>query len=414
MSNQMTLTKKEYFESANIETFVPVKGLRTGTEYMMREYMYAVLIPDRSHPLSCVSVSNNSFSIDLWTGCALQCSYCHVQGMVEDMQGEGKMHVKPVKRNSFTVDEIVDSLIEHPYFISDKSIISIGTSSTEPFARGEVCNSTFDLMRAFTKRGLKNPFWIVTKFGIPADKIVDFEEIAQTNKIIISLCWSNAPKEIEPARNNRFAHLEKIRHINNISVNWYMRPLVPEWNGTVENVAYMINFVKENYSGCIDSIVPGGLRWTEGIEYGLTEARDLEMPQIIKEDNIKSMSDELWESIVEMCNESFPGVPVFYHSSCALTHALEVPSITLLQFEKPMDCGRSVCPDSQRSICTNCSISEQSVFKVQSKLDEIGIPVNVVSLDEKNLQLETTPSLDTFTPAVRQTILRVIADAINN
>ncbi|MEB4861263.1 radical SAM family protein [Priestia megaterium] len=413
MNKQVTMSKKEYFNLANTEDFVSVNGLRTGTEYLMREYMYAVLIPDRNHPLSCVSVSNNSFSIDLWTGCAFQCSYCHVQGMIEDMQDNGRMPRRPVKRNNFSIDEIVDSLIEHPYFIPNKSIISIGTSSTEPFAKGPVADSTFELMRAFIERGLRNPFWIVTKFGIPGDKVKDFEEISKTNKIIISLCWANAPKEIEPAQNNRFLNLEKISHINNISVNWYLRPLVPEWNGNTENVRYMMEFVKENYSGLIDSIVPGGLRWTEGIEYGLTEARNLEMPEIIKQDNIKSMTDEFWNSIVDLAKEHFPDVPVFYHSSCALSHALNLPSITLVQYEKSNDCANSVCPLSQRNLCNGCSIDDQSIKRTQDKLDHIGIPVEILSIDEQNLQLDTNPSLDEFTPAIRQTVLRVIADSIN-
>ena len=406
------ISKNDYFKLANIETFSPVKGLRSDNDYLMRDYMYAVLVPDRSHPLSCVSVSNNSFSIDLWTGCSFQCSYCHVQGMIEDIGDDGKMLVQPVKRNNFSIDEIVDSLIEHPYFIANTSLISIGTSSIEPFAKGEVVDSTFDLMQAFVKRGLTNPFWIVTKYGIPSQKITDFEQITKTNRIIISLCWANAPKEIEPAQNNRFRNLEKIQHIDNISVNWYMRPFVPEWNGTPENVLHMVKYVKENYDGMIDSIVPGGLRWTEGIEYGLTEARDLEMPPIIKEDNIKSMSDDLWNYIVKVTKEYFPTTPVYYHSSCALTHALEVPSITLLQFEKQHDCSISVCPISQREKCNNAKIDDQSVYRAQAELDRVEIPVKILSLDEKNLKVETSPPLKEFTPAIKQSILRIISNSI--
>ena len=49
-----------------------------------------------------------------------------------------RMRNKPVRRNDFTIEKIIDSLVDHPFFEKDKTVLSIGTSSTEPFARGEV------------------------------------------------------------------------------------------------------------------------------------------------------------------------------------------------------------------------------------------------------------------------------------
>ena len=78
--------RSDIIEKSNKEEFITVVGENSGKQYRFYKHMYGVLEPDRESPLSCVSVANNSLSIDLWTGCALQCSYCHVQGIYEDIK----------------------------------------------------------------------------------------------------------------------------------------------------------------------------------------------------------------------------------------------------------------------------------------------------------------------------------------
>ena len=63
-------SKQEYFTAANSEPRVNITGMTTGREFSVREYTFGVLVPDSNHPLSCVSVSNSSLSIDLWVGCS--------------------------------------------------------------------------------------------------------------------------------------------------------------------------------------------------------------------------------------------------------------------------------------------------------------------------------------------------------
>jgi hypothetical protein len=89
---------------------------------------------------------------------------------------------RPKRRNSFSVDQILDELVKHPFFIADETIISIGTASTEPFAPGPVTESTFEIMNAFIRRGLRNPFWIVTKGGVPKGIKLDFARISNVTR----------------------------------------------------------------------------------------------------------------------------------------------------------------------------------------------------------------------------------------
>lgn len=401
-------SKTEYFTAVNSEPLVKLKGMTTGQEFSLREYTYGALVPDSNHPLSSVSVSNSSLSIDLWVGCAWQCRYCHVQGTFQDLAEQGTMPKKSQRRNSFSVDQILDELVKHPFFVADETIISIGTASTEPFAPGPVTNSTFEIMDAFVRRGLRNPFWIVTKGGIPKGRKLDFARISNaTRGLMISLCWADNPDTIEPVRNNRFLNAEEAKEAG-ATIAWYMRPIVPEWSGNRDRIEMMMLWVKKHYSKIIDMIVPGGLRWTEGIENGLVEIHNLPMPSIPRDDNVKSLPQELMDYIFSLSAEHFPSIPVYIKSSCALTQMLKIPSITSVQVFARSECESSRCPLAQRQICAQGSAYNMTVERAQNILDNLGIPAHVVSWDI-NQGLVTHPEMSKFTYAVRQTVFKHLA-----
>ncbi|MEK7647485.1 MAG: hypothetical protein AAB384_00430 [Patescibacteria group bacterium] len=383
-------------------------GMTTGREFALREYSYGVLVPDKNHPLSCVSVSNSSLSIDLWVGCAWQCRYCHVQGTNQDLAEQGTMPRRPRLRTAFTIGQIVDALVEHPFFVADVSVISIGTASTEPFAPA-IVDSTFDIMNEFVRRGLRNPFWIVTKGGIPKGRKVDFARIVSASRgLMISLCWAGNPKEIEPMRNNRFLNVEEAKEAG-ATIAWYLRPIVPEWSGSSEHIDMMMLWVKQHYSGIIDMIVPGGLRWTEGIENGLVEIHKLAMPDISRGDNEKSLPQELVDSIFALSGQYFPGVPVYLKSSCALTHMLKIPSITSVHAFARAECEASRCPAEQRRICAKGAAYDMTVEKAQDILRRLGVPARVLGWDGTG-GLITSPALSEFAYAIRQTIFKSLAE----
>jgi DNA repair photolyase len=400
-------TKWDYFAAINSEPLVQIKGMTTGQEFSLREYTYGVLVPDNNHPLSSVSVSNSSLSIDLWIGCTWQCRYCHVQGTYQDLDERGSMPRKPKRRNQFSVDQILDELVKHPFFIADETIISIGTASTEPFAPA-VVDSTFEIMDGFVRRGLRNPFWIVTKGGVPKGRKLDFARISNaTCGLMLSLCWADNPDTIEPAHNNRFLNSEEAKEAG-ATIAWYMRPIVPEWSGNRDRIEMMMLWVKKHYGEVIDMIVPGGLRWTEGIENGLVEIHKLPMPDIPRDDNVKSLPQELVDSIFSLSAEHFPGTPVYLKSSCALTRMLKIPSITSVQVFARSECEASRCPLAQRRICAQGSVYNMTAERAQGILDGLGIPAHVVSWDI-NHGLVTHPEMSKFTYAVRQTVFKHLA-----
>lgn len=413
------MKKYNWVMAANNEEFIKVTGENTHSQYQFYKFMYGVLVPDTSSPLSCVSVANNSLSIDLWTGCAFQCAYCHVQGIAEDIDWDTKrMRPHPIRRNNFSISEIVDSLVEHPFFEKDKTVISIGTSSTEPFASGKVLGSTIELMKYFIKLGYKNPFWIVTKAGIPIKAIDTLKHIAkQIDKLIISICYAGNKREIEPSHTNRFRNLEKISKEDNISINWYLRPFNIEWFDYEEcSVESMFKETSEKYGNYIDSIIPGGLRWTEGIEYGICEARNLKLPDLIKENNIKTMEADMWKQFNQMKDKYFPNTQMYRHSSCGISFALDKGNICLTQLFDKHSCEASFCTDEQRKKCESMIqkvSNEENLEKLKLKISKSGFEVKINSIDIEAGEIKTAPELKEFSPAVRTAFKHLIASEIS-
>lgn len=389
------------------------KIIHKDKDYYLNEHPFGVLTNDINSPLYSVSVSNSSLSIDIWSGCAYGCKYCHVQGIYSYIKDEGQMKKKPVLNTKHSIDDIISELVEHPFFEKDVTIISIGTGSTEPFGNLEVTQSTIDIMNSFVKRGYKNPFWIVTKAGIPKKIIGDLEEIANNgNKIMISICWANNPQNIEPVKNKRFKNVDLLKNIKNVYVAWYMRPLVAEWGANEKTLEYMFKYVYENYGDSIDMIVPGGMRWTSGIEYALTQINKVVLPNLIKDDNKKTLDDKIMNTIKNLSSKFFPNIPVFFNSSCALSYMLEKSSISLVNNIKEKNCHFSECPLKQRNIC-NCVSNIKEFKELEDKLSDIGIDIKFKKIDFKNNEIVSVPSISEFNYSIKQIIIRIIAEYKN-
>lgn len=381
---------------------------KDGKKYELCEYMFGALKMDHSSPLCCVSEANNSFSIDYFRGCPFQCAYCHVQGIYEDLDENLRMPNKATPRSKFTIKQIIDELIKHPYFVKDKSIISIATSSTEPFASEITTNKTLEIMEYIVSLGYKNPFWIVTKAGIP-DGIQDKLKmiVDHGNQIMISICWANNPKEIEPSRNNRFRNIEKLKGTG-VCVSWYLRPLVKEWGANKDNLEAMMKSISEKYYDYIDMIVPGGLRWTEGIEFGLKDMRGLEMPVLVKENNKKTLSTEIEQIICELAKKYFPSKPVYFNSSCAISHMLNRTNIAMLNIFDKTICDKSICKNKCLSLCKNIHFNDDDLRLYEEELSKQGIIIKFNSIDFEN-KINSVPSFDSFDYSIKQQIRKTIA-----
>ena len=398
--------KENYVKKASFDNVKIVNGKK---QYVLNNKPFGVLISDENDPLFSISVSNSSLSIDIWSGCSYGCKYCHVQGIYHYIKDNNGMKKYPVKDSEYSISEIISALEKHPFFEKNETIISIATGSTEPFGSDIVAKSTLQIIKELEKRGCYNPIWIVTKAGIPEKCIQELINISKKGiKIMLSICWAGNPKEIEPMQNNRFKNVEKLKDANNIFIAWYMRPLVKEWGANEQNLTEMFKFVYDNYGDCIDYIVPGGLRWTSGIEYALTEINGVKLPKLIKNDNKKTLDNNIIKIINKLSTKYFPTIPVYYNSSCAISNMLQKSNISLSNNGKNKCCKLSKCPHSQRRLCNKCRIIE-NFDTLEKELNKIGINIKFETIDLNKNIIKSIPKFDSFNYTIKQIIIKKIA-----
>lgn len=399
--------KNQKINDLNKEEFIQLKSSKGDKVFQIRKFTFGVLAHNEKNPLCCTSQANSTISIDLWKGCQWQCAYCHVQGSSQDWdKGSQSMGNTPTQRSKFGVDEILDSLMEHPFFEPNVTVISIGTASTEPFSN-YVVESTFAIMDYFKNRNLRNPFWIVTKSSFPEKYKKRLAAIVRNgNTVLVSICWANNPAEIEPARNNRFINIEKIKEAGAYT-SWYLRPLADSWSTSEENLSRSFDHASK-YSNYIDMVIPGGLRWTEGIEYAMEEVKGVSLPPIIKDDNTKFLSTKTIKLIRKFHLKYMGGEkPLFFKSSCSLSYVLNLSNLNLAQIRNKHECESSICPIVQREVCNKFRLP--SVRKLNSRLKKIGLSEIIVESIDKNGNIKANPSLGEFPFAIRQKIYHELA-----
>ena len=227
---------------------------------------------------------------------------------------------------------------------------------------------------------------------------------------MISLCYAGNPKNIELISNNRFKNIELIKNTG-VTISWYLRPLVKEWGANSKHLKEMFKFVHDNYGEYIDMIIPGGLRWTEGIEFGLSVQKGETMPKLIKEYDKKTLSCKIENEILKLSNEYFPDKPVYFNSSCAIAHMLEKNNVALLNILNHNICSKSKCFNPSKEKCLKCKFSKEEINKIEEILKKEGINVEILDISIKN-GIKTKPELETFNYTVKQQIKKEIARII--
>lgn len=373
----------------------------TNHHFQLLRSTYGALSESPSDPLSAVSVANSSLSIDLWKGCPWQCAYCHVQGSRRNLDDGHVMPKKVTKHSLFSEEEVLDELVTHPFFTPHQTILSIGTSSTEPLASGEVEGSTFEILRILRERKLKNPVWIVTKNHVARKRLHEIKLFCDTGAVLVfSPTINGLNSTIEPLQGDRFKNWRKVSEAG-AKVALYLRPLVREWGSNEYKISEILEFFKKEMGSVMPSaIVPGGLRWTDGIDYGL-QVRGLQWPQNLpRVENGKDLDDALWHHIVQESQRLFPGVPIVHHSSCALSTILMRSDLSLVFNHATSECQESHCSPQQRGACNqaNTHLREQQLGIEQNVLEELG--------------LLGISDVKTLPYAMRRTIQKIVADRV--
>lgn len=299
--------------------------------------IFGALSQDPASPLSRVSIANSSFSLDPFVGCPARCAYCTVAGAERDIapvdsQAPNRATLPTKPRQLFRGRELVEALVGHPAFLAHKSVISIGTGSTEAFMPpvGEV---TWEILQDFADRGLRNPFWFVVKIGIPSPAAATwnarFHQLCGAGiDVVLAITHSGAPHWVEPYRGDRFGFAHELT-APNLHIAHYLRPIIPGINDDSRSISAALDAAGD----AARVICVGGLRVDPGVDLAWSHFHGLDRRLLPPhEDRQKTIPDSYLQELGHELVARNMRVPVFTRSSEMLSHLLGIPEFNLLAF----------------------------------------------------------------------------------
>ena len=158
-------------------------------------------------------------------------------------------------------------------------------------------------MKTFSDEGLTNPFWIVTKRGIP-DELLNiwlkrFKYLLKRGiEIIISITYSNAPYWVEPYRRNRFHNFNRVKKTG-VYIAQHLRPII---RGINDSKKSLVEALKDSL-GLVKSICIGGLRKDPGVLLAWQFAKGLDLnllPDVKKDVRKKDLTEGTLEKVKEI------------------------------------------------------------------------------------------------------------------
>ncbi len=341
--------------------------------------VFGALSQRSGDPLSRVSIANSSFSLDPYRGCPLKCAYCTVGGAARDIDfirnDEGEItgvRLPSTPQRLFSAGELVDSLLSHPGFIRDRSVVSVATASSEPFLP-QTESTTWEILRELYDRGCTNPIWLVAKSGIPdrfAHRWAERVSLLRSSGIgaVVSVSYSAAPSWVEPFRGDRFRNMQAMRDAG-VCISHHFRPVIRGINDSVESIKQALS----SSLGVADAICIGGLRRDPGVEvawrlvYGLDERL---LPQ--QSGRVKELRPDFKTDVLEFLDMHSSNAQVFETSSETIAHLLGLPDYNLTRYrsEVPGVFLEIPAPD-QTEVIVQCGRSVIEV--VESLAGQIGI-----------------------------------------
>ena len=272
-------------------------------------------------------------TINPYKGCSLGCAYCF----------RARWHPSDRPEQIQDVSETVEALIHHPDFFANETPVSINNSSTDPLLP-DVRRSTFKAIELLESKRLRNPFALITKLGFKEGDI-EFLQSLQFVRPIVFVSLSLIPGHIEPTPiAPRLRNLQELSKAQ-IPRVLYFRPIVKGWNDSPEIIEEALR-IGQTYC---DAICIGSLRVSPEIRVQLSK-RNVKVENYADDFHTKAFYSDIENRVLQKYEQLKLDVPLFKHSSCAVSYILGSANYNLL-FKNPDKNCLKTCPVSQQNLC---------------------------------------------------------------
>lgn len=272
-------------------------------------------------------------TINPYKGCSLKCAYCF----------RVKWGAGDVPEEVTDVEAAIEQLIKHADFVPNITPISINISSTDVLLPS-VKKSTFRAIELMEVKKLRNPFGLTTKLGF-AESEIRYLESLQFVRPIVFVSLAFMPRHIEPiGTRQRIRNLMKLSKTR-IPTVLYFRPIVEGWNDSDEIIEKVLQLGKK-YA---DAICIGSLRMSSEIRHELQRVGALP-PSHHDEFNLKRFGEALEKRVFQKYHALEVDVPLYKHTSCAVSQILGVGNYNLLYRNPQKNCVET-CPKNQQQLC---------------------------------------------------------------
>jgi DNA repair photolyase len=308
-------------------------------------------------------------------GCPLGCPYC-----IEKKDKWFKNRVTPVYSAPETLRKIEDS----PLVLKHKSPLTFYNYS-DPFLK-ENKKDLIHILESLDQEGWNNMVGLISKVH-PGEDYLERLSRLKNLRLGLFVSYANLPSDIERVSSkDRISLMGEARSLG-IKTVGYVRPLISAWTD-IERVRELGAQMK----GGVDAISLSSIRLTPEIVKSL-EARGIEIPKIKTYTN-KQRETPFFKEVTTLLKEMV-GVPVFWHTSCAMSYLHGEPDYNSHDIRDKRKESRCLfpCVDVQRKVCRGRSLPSGDE-DVEELLKRIGKETsfkrdgNTIILNGEELTLE--------------------------
>lgn len=290
-------------------------------------------ISDTLQSESPIGLTTSWLTANIFEGCSCNCIYCF----------RHRWCTASYPQQIISVKEAFELLISHEKFLPHYTPITVNVASTDSLLP-EVIESTLSLIKMFEQNGYRNPFGVVSKIG-PNGETIEFLCSLKNVRPVLIISYSGMPKRIEPvSAKNRINAIKQAKQ-RKLSVILMYKPIVQGWNDSTKTISKVFSTAGKY----VDAIVFGGLRLDNQIAASIKKS-GVSLPYPIpKKWGEKELPIETINKLYAIHNRVCPDVPIYRHTSCALSKILQISNYNMLYKVSRLDC--TTCPQDQYHIC---------------------------------------------------------------